>query len=40
MLKNLFHYQKVCYKGLSKNTVQLHMLFDLVNLVLAKKKLS
>ena len=39
VLKNLFHYQKVCYKGLFKNTVQLHMLFGLVNLVLAKKKL-
>lgn len=39
VLKNLFHYRKVRYKGLFKNTVQLHMLFGLVNLVLAKKKL-
>ena len=39
LLKNLFHYRKVRYKGLFKNTVQLHMLFGLVNLVLAKKKL-
>ena len=39
VLKNLFHYQKVRYKGLFKNTVQLHMLFGLVNLALARKKL-
>ena len=39
VLKNLFHYQKVRYKGLFKNTVQLFSLFGLVNLVLAKKKL-
>ena len=38
VLKNLFHYRKVRYKGLFKNTVQLHMLFGLVNLVLVKKK--
>ena len=38
VLKNLFHYRKVRYKGLLKNTVQLHMLFGLVNLVLVKKK--
>ena len=31
--------QKVRYKGLFKNAVQLHMLFGLVNLVLARKKL-
>ncbi len=31
--------QKVRYKGLFKNAVQLHMLFGLVNLALAKKKL-
>ena len=39
MLKNLFHFHKLRYKGLFKNTAQLHMLFGLVNLVLAKKKL-
>ena len=38
VLKNLFHYRKVRYKGHFKNTVQLHMLFGLVNLVLVKKK--
>ena len=38
VLKNLFHYRKVRYKGLFKNTAQLHMLFGLVNLVLVKKK--
>ena len=38
VLKNLFHYRKVRYKGLFKNTVQLHMLLGLVNLVLVKKK--
>lgn len=39
VLKNLFHYKKVRYKGLAKNTAQLHTLFGLVNLVLAKRRL-
>lgn len=39
VLKNLFHYKKVRYKGLSKNTAQLHTLFALVNLVIAKRRL-
>jgi IS5 family transposase len=39
VLKNLFHYKKVRYKGLAKNTAQLHTLFGLVNLMLAKRRL-
>lgn len=38
VLKNLFHYRKVRYKeACSKTRYKLHMLFGLVNLVLAKK---
>lgn len=39
VLKNLFHFRKVRYKGLEKNTAQLHTLFGLVNLVIAKRQL-
>ena len=39
VLKNLFHFRKVRYKGLEKNTAQLHTLFGLVNLVTAKRQL-
>jgi IS5 family transposase len=39
VVKNLFGYRKVRYRGLSKNTAQLHTLFALANLVLAKRKL-
>jgi transposase, IS5 family len=39
VLKNLFHYKKARYKGLRKNTAQLHTLFALVNLVIVKKSL-
>ena len=39
VVKNLFGYRKVRYRGLSKNTAQLHTLFALANLVLAKGKL-
>jgi IS5 family transposase len=39
VLKNLFHYKKVRYKGLAKNTAQLHTLFGLVNLAIAKRRL-
>jgi len=39
VVKNLFHYKKVRYKGLAKNTAQLYSLFGLANLVLAKKRL-
>jgi IS5 family transposase len=37
VVKNLFGYRKVRYRGLSKNTSQLHTLFALANLVLAKR---
>jgi len=37
VVKNLFGYRKVRYRGLSKNTAQLHTLFALANLVLAKR---
>lgn len=39
VVKNLFGYRKVRYRGLAKNTAQLHTLFALANLVLAKNKL-
>jgi IS5 family transposase len=39
VIKNLFGYRKVRYRGLAKNTAQLHTLFALANLVLAKNKL-
>ena len=39
VVKNLFGHRKVRYRGLSKNTAQLHTLFALANLVLAKGKL-
>ena len=39
VLKNLFGYRKVRYRGLAKNTAQLHTLFALTNLYLAKKHL-
>ncbi|EXI77471.1 MAG: Transposase DDE domain protein [Candidatus Accumulibacter regalis] len=39
IVKNLFHYKKVRYKGLDKNTAQLHTLFALANLMIAKRKL-
>jgi IS5 family transposase len=39
ILKNLFHYRKTRYRGLAKNTAQLHTLFALVNLVIAKRSL-
>jgi IS5 family transposase len=39
VIKNLFGYRKVRYRGLFKNTAQLHILFALANLVLAKGKL-
>ena len=37
IVKNLFHYKKVRYKGLEKNTAQLHTLFALANLMIAKR---
>ncbi len=39
ILKNLFHHRKTRYRGLAKNTAQLHTLFALVNLVIAKRSL-
>jgi IS5 family transposase len=39
VVKNLFKYKKVRYKGLTKNEAQLYSLFGLANLVLAKKSL-
>jgi len=38
-VKNLFSHRKVRYKGLKKNTAQLHILFSLANLVIAKRQL-
>ena len=39
VLKNLFKHRKVRYRGLTKNTAQLHTLFALANLVLAGRNL-
>jgi IS5 family transposase len=39
VIKNLFGHRKVRYRGLAKNTAQLHTLFALANLVIAKKAL-
>jgi transposase, IS5 family len=39
VLKNLFHYKKVSYRGLLKNGARLFAQFALVNLVLAKRAL-
>jgi IS5 family transposase len=39
IVKNLFSHRKVRYKGLKKNTAQLHILFALANLVIAKRQL-
>jgi len=39
VVKNLFHYTKVRYKGLAKNTAQLYTLFGLANLVIAKRRI-
>src|SRR5882762_7752811 len=39
IVKNLFRHEKLRYRGLAKNTAQLHTLFALANLVIAKKTL-
>ena len=39
VVKNLFGYRKTRYRGLAKNAAQLHTLFALANLVLAKRTL-
>ncbi len=36
ILKNLFKHRKTRYRGLAKNTAQLHTLFALANLIIAK----
>jgi IS5 family transposase len=37
--RNLFRHKTLCYRGLAKNTAQLHTLFALANLVIVKKTL-
>jgi IS5 family transposase len=39
IVKNLFRYRKLRYRGLSKNIAQFHSLFALANLVIVKKAL-
>src|SRR5215211_812865 len=39
IIKNRFHHKKLRYRGLKKNTAQLHSLFALANLVIVKKTL-
>ena len=39
ILKNLFRHRKTRYRGLAKNTAQLHILFALANLVIVKQAL-
>ena len=39
IVKNLFKHRKTRYRGLKKNTAQLHILFALANLVAAKRAL-
>ena len=39
VVKNLFHHRKLRYRGLIKNTAQLHTLFALANLVIVKRRL-
>ena len=40
ILKNIFKYRKVRYRGLAKNTAQLHTLFALANLILARRSFA
>src|SRR5206468_3842171 len=39
ILKNRFRHKKLRYRGLNKNTAQLHTLFALANLVIVKQAL-
>lgn len=39
VIKNLWHFRKVRYRGLAKNNLQLHTLFALCNLYLMRKRL-
>ena len=38
IVKNRFRHKKLRYRGLKKNTAQLHTLFALANLVIAKRR--
>jgi IS5 family transposase len=40
IIKNLCRHRKVRYRGLAKNTAQLHTLFALANLILSERKLA
>ena len=39
IVQNRFHHKKLRYRGLNKNTAQLHTLFALANLVIVKQTL-
>jgi IS5 family transposase len=39
IVKNRFRHKKLRYRGLAKNTAQLHTLFALANLAIVKKRL-
>ena len=39
VIKNHFRHRKARYRGLAKNLAQMHVLFGLANLVLAKRAL-
>ena len=39
IVENRFRHKKLRYRGLAKNTAQLHVLFALANLVIVKKVL-
>jgi transposase, IS5 family len=39
IVKNLFRHKRLRYRGLAKNTAQLHALFALANLVIVRKTL-
>jgi len=39
VIKNRFGHRKTRYRGLAKNTAQLHTLFALANLVMARRRL-
>ena len=40
IIKNLFKHRKTRYRGLAKNTAQLHTLFALANLILARRNFA
>ena len=39
VVKNIFGHRKARYRGLAKNMAQLHTLFGLANLIIAKRSL-